>query len=604
MGQTKATTVRNMKTGTGSVREAETGPQLLRQPTTRPRTKMTPSEAFVETLAAEGITLVSGIVGSAYMDALDLFLPAGIRFLPVCHEQNAIHMADGYARITNRPSFAIAQNGPGITNFVTAVAAAYWAHTPMVFCTPSAGSMGIGLGGFQETEQLPIFSKITKWQVQVNRPERMADLLRRAFYIAKAELGPVQVDVPRDYFYGEIETEIYPSETLQRGAGSAEQIEQAARALSQAKFPVIIAGGGVVQGDAVVQTRALAEYLTAPVACSYLHNDAFPASHELAAGPLGYQGSKAAMQLIAEADVVLALGCRLGPFGTLPQYGIDYWPKDAQIIQVDADHRVLGLTKRIAVGIHGDAAQTAQALLERARALAPDRTRRSDVLAKIDERRKSWSEEIERLSSRRGEPISPRRALKIISETVPKNSVVTTDIGNISSVANSYLQFEEPRRFFAAMSFGNCGYSYPAALGAKLGRPDLPVIAYVGDGAWGMSLAEVMTAVREQIPVVAVVWNNSEWGAEKRNQIDYYGNRYAGTNLANPDFAAVARAMGANAVKVERESDLASAVHDALQSEKPSVINLVVDSQELGDPFRRDALKKPVRLLEKYKGFQ
>jgi sulfoacetaldehyde acetyltransferase len=574
------------------------------EPYVKARTKMTPSEAFVETLVAEGITLVPGIVGSAYMDALDLFEPAGIRFLPVAHEQNAIHMADGYARITNRPSFAIAQNGPGITNFVTAVAAAFWAHTPMVFCTPSSGSMGVGLGGFQETEQLPIFSKMTKWQVQVNRPERMAELLRRAFYIAKAELGPVQVDVPRDYFYGEIETEIYPSMTLRLGPGPAGQIEEAARVLSQAKFPVIVAGGGVVQGDALAQTQALAEYLTAPVVCSYLHNDAFPWSHELAAGPLGYQGSKAAMQLISEADVVLALGCRLGPFGTLPQYGIDYWPKDATIVQVDADHRVLGLTKRVGLGICGDAGQTAQALLEQLRATAPDRTRRSDVVAKIAERRKDWEDELQRLSSKRGEPISPRRALKIIADTLPANAVVTTDIGNISSVANSYLHFEEPRRFFAAMSFGNCGYSYPTALGAKLARPDLPVVAYVGDGAWGMSLAEVMTAVRERIPVVAIVWNNAQWGAEKRNQIDYYGDRYVGTNLANPNFADVARAMGADGVTVERESEIADTLRGALQSGKPTVINLVVDSKELAEPFRRDALKHPVRFLDRYAKYQ
>jgi sulfoacetaldehyde acetyltransferase len=571
---------------------------------TRPLTKMTPSEAFVETLVAEGIKLVPGIVGSAYMDALDLFEPAGIRFLPVAHEQNAIHMADGYARILNKPSFAISQNGPGITNFVTAVAAAYWAHTPMVFCTPSAGSMGVGLGGFQETEQLPIFSKMTKWQVQVNRPERMAELLRRAFYVAKAEMGPVQIDVPRDYFYGQIETEIYPSATLQRGPGSAEQIEEAARALRDAKFPVIVTGGGVVQGNATAQARELAEYLTAPVVCSYLHNDAFPASHELAAGPLGYQGSKAAMQLISEADVVLALGCRLGPFGTLPQHGLDYWPKNAKIIQVDADHRVLGLTKKVSLGVCGDAAQTASALLERLRAIDPNRARRADVVAKIAEKKKAWSDELERISSKAGEPISPRRALKLVAETLPKDAVVTTDIGNISSVANSYLRFEEPRHFFAAMSFGNCGYSYPTALGAKLGRPDLPVVAFIGDGAWGMSLAEVMTAVRENIPVVAIVWNNSEWGAEKRNQIDFYGNRFVGTNLVNPDFAAVARAMGAEGVRVDRESELAGTLRAAIASGKPTVINLVVDPQELGEPFRRDALKDPVRLLERYQDYQ
>ena len=568
--------------------------------TTSGPTRMTPSEAFVETLRAEGVKLVPGIVGSAYMDALDLFPAAGIRFLSVAHEQNAVHMADGMARVTGKPSFVVSQNGPGITNFVTGVAAAYWAHTPMVVCTPAVGTLGVGLGGFQETEQMPIFSKMTKWQVQVNRPERMAELLRRAFYIAKAEMGPVQVDIPRDYFYGDFQTEIYPSLTLERGAGNPDQIEAAAEALASAKNPVILAGGGVVQGDAVKETRELAEYLSSAVACSYLHNDAFPYDHELAVGPLGYQGSKAAMETIAQADVVLALGCRLGPFGTLPQHGLNYWPANARIIQVDADHRVLGLTKRIELGICGDAKQTARAILERLRAKHGQRARDAAAIAKIAQQRDKWRAELDGMSSKAGTPISPRHALKTVAEALPDNAIVTTDIGNISSVANSYLRFKEPRRFLAAMSFGNCGYSYPTALGAKLGRPDLPVVAFIGDGAWGMSLAEVMTAVREDIPVVAIVWNNSEWGAEKKNQIDFYDDRFLGTNLKNPDFAGVARAMGANGYKVEKAGDIASTLREAIASKRPSVINLVVDSEELGEPFRRDALKMPQRFLERY----
>lgn len=562
---------------------------------------MTPSEAFVETLRAEGVTLVPGIVGSAFMDALDLFSAAGIRFLPVAHEQNAAHMADGWARMSGRPTAIVAQNGPGISNFVTAVAAAYWAHTPMVVVTPAVGTMSVGLGGFQETEQLPIFSKMTKWQVQVNRPERMAELLRRAFYVAKAENGPVQIDIPRDYFYGEIETEIYPSLTLERGPGADHLLEEAARALIEAKSPLIIAGGGVVQAGATDEVKALAEFLGVPVANSYLHNDSFPASHELAVGPLGYCGSKAAMKLISEADVVLALGCRLNPFGTTPQYGFDYWPKNAKLIQIDADHRTLGLTKKAWLGICADAKASAARLLEHARNIDRNRGRNEATIKKIAAAKKEWFDWLESVSLKGGEPISPRRALKLVSEALPKDCVVTTDIGNISSVANSYLRFENPRRFLAAMSYGNCGYSYPTALGAKLARPDLPVVAFIGDGAWGMSLAEVLTAARENIPVVAIVWNNGQWGAEKKNQVDYYGDRFVGTNLKNPDFAEVARAMGAQGIKVDKESEIQNAVKTAIASGKPTVINLVVDSVELAEPFRRDALKKPIRMLDAYK---
>ncbi|BAL24911.1 sulfoacetaldehyde acetyltransferase [Azoarcus sp. KH32C] len=549
------------------------------------------------------MTDVFGIVGSAYMDAHDLFPLAGIRFISVAHEQNAAHMADGYARATGRHGVCIAQNGPGITNFVTAIAAAYWAHSPVVAITPEAGSATAGLGGFQETDQLPIFSKITRWQTHVNSPARIAELTGRAFHYAMHERGPTQVNIPRDYFYGEIETEIPRSLKIERGPGGSDAIREAARLLADAKFPVIVAGGGVAMADGVAELTALAEQLSAPVVNSYLHNDSFPASHPLAAGPLGYQGSKAAMRLISRADVVLALGTRLGPFGTLPQYGLDYWPKDAKIIQVDADHRVLGLVKKIALGIHGDARAAALAIAGELRALKgfvrPDVSRVREVAAE----REAWEGELRGLAGA-NEPgrVDPRRALAALARARPKNAMVATDIGNVCSVSNSYLQFDTPNSFFAAMSFGNCGYAFPTAIGAKVGRPDRPSIAYVGDGAWGMSLAEVMTCVRENIPVVAVVFDNAQWGAEKRNQIDYFDSRFLGTELANPDFSTVARAMGANGILVEHEDQVGDALLSAIASNRPTVIDLRL-TQQLGDPFRRDAFKPPRRLLPKYAAF-
>ncbi|MDB5863172.1 MAG: sulfoacetaldehyde acetyltransferase, partial [Betaproteobacteria bacterium] len=518
--------------------------------------KMTPSEAFVETLVAQGVKDTFGIVGSAYMDAHDLFPLAGIRFVSVAHEQNAAHMADGYSRVTGKHGVCIAQNGPGITNFVTGIAAAYWAHSPVVAITPESGSLTMGLGGFQETEQLPIFSKITKWQVQVNSPMRMAELTSRAFDVAMNERGPVQVNIPRDYFYGEGEFEIPQPQRVERSAGGPESLDAAARMLAKAKFPVIISGGGVVMANGIKECAALAEYLTAPVVNSYLHNDSFPASHALCCGPLGYQGSKAAMKLIARADVVLALGSRLGPFGTLPQHGLDYWPASAKIIQVDTDSRMLGLVKKISVGICGDAKAAAVELLQRVKAqakLTPNKAR----LAEIQKEKTAWKQELEQWSSpnEKGR-IGPRQALAALARAMPKHAMVSTDIGNVCSVANSYLQFESAPSFLAAMSFGNCGYAFPAAMGAKVGRPDRPAIAYVGDGAWGMSLNEVMTCVRENIPAIAVVFNNGQWGAEKKNQIDYFEKRFLGTNLKNPDFAEVAEAMGAHGLTVEHVDEI------------------------------------------------
>jgi sulfoacetaldehyde acetyltransferase len=302
--------------------------------------KMGPSEALVETLAVNGVKHVFGIVGSAFMDALDIFPAAGIEFVPVAHEQGAIHMADGYARASGRHGVCIAQNGPGVTNFVTGVAAAYWAHSPVVFITPETGSMSMGLGGFQETEQLPIFSKITKYQGHVNNPKRMAEIAARCFDRAMLEMGPTQLNIPRDFFYGEIEAAISPPMRIAHGPGDSAALDAGAATLAAARFPVILAGGGVIMSGGTAEAVGLAELLGAPVCNSYLHNDSFPASHALAVGPLGYQGSKAAMKLIAQADVVLALGTRLGPFGTLPQHGLDYWPKQAKIIQIDTDPRV------------------------------------------------------------------------------------------------------------------------------------------------------------------------------------------------------------------------------------------------------------------------
>ena len=579
------------------------------------RQKMTPSEAFVETLVAQGVTDVFGIVGSAYMDALDLFPQAGIRFISVAHEQGGGHMADGYARVSGRHGVCIAQNGPGITNFVTSTAAAFWAHSPVVVVTPETGSMTLGLGGFQETEQLPIFSKITKYQAHVNNRARMAELTGRAFDRAMHEMGPAQLNIPRDFFYGDIECEIPRPLAIERGAGGETSLEQAAALLAQAQFPVILAGGGIVMGDTQADAVALAELLQAPVCASYLHNDAFPARHPLWCGPLGYQGSKAAMKLIARADVVLALGTRLGPFGTLPQHGLDYWPKEAKIIQIDADPRMLGLVKPISVGICGDAGAAARALVARLKGKTLACTANRDArLATLRDEKGAWESELDAWThekdpwsvevSAQSSHMHPRQMLRELERAMPDAAMVSTDIGNICSVSNSYLRFERPRSMFAAMSFGNCGYAFPTIVGAKVAAMDRPAIAYVGDGAWGMSFGELQTCVREAIPVTAVVFNNGQWGAEKKNHVDFYKNRFIGVNLDHqPSWAAVAKAMGAEGIRIERVSDVGPALREAAAAQKDgrtTVLEMMV-TRELGDPFRRDALSLPVRHLAKYK---
>lgn len=584
--------------------------------------RMTPSEAFVETLVANDVTEIFGIMGSAFMDAMDIFTPAGIRLISVVHEQGAGHMADGYARVSGRHGVVIGQNGPGISNCVTAIAAAYWAHTPVVIVTPEAGTMTMGLGGFQECNQLPMFQEFTKYQGHVTHPARIAEYTGRCFDRAMSEMGPTQLNIPRDYFYGDITAEIPRPSRLERGPGGEGNLDAAAELLAAARFPVIISGGGVVMADAVEECKALAERLGAPVVNSYLHNDSFPASHPLWCGPLGYQGSKAAMKLLSQADVVVALGSRLGPFGTLPQHGMDYWPKDARIIQIDADNKMLGLVKKISVGICGDARAAAVALSRRlaGRTLGCDTTR-EERLARIQAEKTAWEKELGEWTHERdayslamideakregGDWLHPRQVLRELELAMPADVMVSTDIGNINSVANSYLRFEKPRSFFAAMSFGNCGYAFPTIIGAKAAAPHRPAVSYAGDGAWAMSMVETMTCVRHGIPVTPVVFHNRQWGAEKKNQVDFYNRRFVAGELANPSFAGIARSMGAEGITVDRLEDVGPAFKRAIDLQmnagKTCILEIMC-TRELGDPFRRDALSRPVRFLDKYKEY-
>ncbi|MEK9636556.1 MAG: sulfoacetaldehyde acetyltransferase [Acidimicrobiaceae bacterium] len=586
-------------------------------------TRMTPSEAFVETMVANGVTTTFGIMGSAFMDAMDIFAPAGIELVPVVHEQGAAHMADGYARVSGKHGVVIGQNGPGISNCVTAVAAAFWAHSPVVMITPETGTMGQGLGGFQEANQLPMFQEFVKYQGHIANENRMAEITARCFDRAMSEIGPTQLNIPRDRFYGDIDVEIPAPMVLDRGAGGKASLDAAADMLAEAEFPVIVSGGGVVMGDAMAEAVALAERLGAPVVNSYLHNDSFPASHPQWCGPLGYQGSKAAMKLIAKADVVLALGTRLGPFGTLPQHDMDYWPKDAKIIQVDADHKMLGLVKPISVGIHGDAGAAVEALLERldGRTLVCDATRDARAATTAEEKA-AWEAELDEWTHEKddfsidmiaeadaeeGSWLHPRQVLRELEKAMPARAMVSTDIGNINSVANSYLRFEEPRSFFAPMSWGNCGYALPTIIGAKKAAPDRPAISYAGDGAWAMSMSELMTAVRHDIPVTSIVFHNRQWGAEKKNQVDFYGRRFvAGELEGGENYSEIAKAMGAEGVRVDELDQVGPALTaavDAQMNEGKTTVIEIMCTKELGDPFRKDALKTPTRYLDKYKDY-
>ncbi|MFR8275507.1 MAG: sulfoacetaldehyde acetyltransferase [Desulfovibrio fairfieldensis] len=571
--------------------------------------KMTPSEAMAEVLVEEGVKHVSGILGSAYMDLLDLFPAAGIDFISVRHEQTAGHMEDAFCRMTGKAGVVIGQNGPGITNYVTAVATANMAHSPMIILSPSAGSASVGWDGFQECDTWNLFKPITKASLRVPHPKRAADILRTAFRAAYAMRGPVLVDIPRDYFYGELDEEILkPSQyrVAPGGIGNPEMFKHAVEVLKAAKNPVIVSGRGVVDADCVDTVKALAEHIAAPVACSYLHNDAFPADHPLWCGPIGYMGSHAAMRLMEKADVILAIGSRLSYFGTLPQDGINYFPKTAKIVQIDINPMHIAKTHPITVGLCADAKDASEELYKQLRDAMPKKDI-TPVANKVKEELALWHKEIDEISN---EPViegrlHPRKALEVVGKFIYDNdAIATTDIGNTSSTANSYLRFRHPKRDIATLTFGNTGFAYQAALGAQLACPDKPVVSIAGDGAWGMSLFEVPTACQFNLPVIATVYNNGAWCAEKKNQVDFYNNRFVGADIWSKSYAKIAESMGADGYTVNTQADLANALETAYKNRRPAVIEIMTDGTRLAPPFRRDALALPTRFLPKYEAGQ
>jgi sulfoacetaldehyde acetyltransferase len=565
---------------------------------------MTPSEAILEQFVAENAEVVFGIVGSAFMDFLDIMPEAGIRYIPVRHEQNAAHMADGYAEALcgQEPGICVAQNGPGVTNMVTGIKAAELNHSPIILLSPTATTGSTGTDGFQEADTMSIFEDCVEWQGRLEDKNRIAEYVRSAYRESLTKKGPAQIDFPRDNLYGEIETDVLkPNQYRQTEIGGAADsaVSEAAETLKSAGKPAIIAGLGTIYSDAVDEVAKMAELLNAPVANSYLHNDSFPISHPLAVGALGYGGSKAAMEQLSEADVVLAVGSRLSSFGLLPQYGMDWFPGEADIIQIDIDASQIGRTTSVELGLVGDAAETVRSLTAKIDATAGATDARVEGITQAYE---DWRKELEDMSQQDQTPIHPRRGLWEVAEALPNHSMVSTDIGNTCSMANAYLEFDSPGNFLAAGTYGNCGFAYPAAMGAKVARPDDPAIAITGDGAWGMQqMNEVLTAVGQDIPAVAIVFNNMEWGAEKQNQYWFYNERFVGTDLReNPDFAQIARDMGAKGIQVKDPEEVGPAVEEAIESGEPAVVDVLTDGTELLEPFRRDALDDPERILEKY----
>ena len=575
--------------------------------------KMTTEEAFVKTLQRHGIRHAFGIIGSAMMPISDLFPKAGINFWDCAHEGSAGMMADGYTRVTGEMSMMIAQNGPGITNFVTAVKTAYWNHTPLLLVTPQAANKTIGQGGFQEVEQMKLFEDMVAYQEEVRDPSRVAEVLNRVIQQAKRASAPAQINIPRDYWTQIVDIEIPDIVDFERPSGGEDALQRAADLIGNAKFPVILNGAGVILADAIGDTMALAERLSAPVCVGYQHNDAFPGSHPLFAGPLGYNGSKAGMELISKADVVLCLGTRLNPFSTLPGYGIDYWPTNAKIIQVDINADRIGLTKKVTVGIVGDAKKVAASILDKLPGTAGDEGR-ADRKSMIATTKSAWAQQLSGMDHEDDDPgttwneraradkpdwMSPRMAWRAIQSALPENAILSSDIGNNCAIGNAYPTFEEGRKYLAPGLFGPCGYGLPAIVGAKIGKPEVPVVGFSGDGAFGIAVNELTAIGRGEWPAVTqIVFRNYQWGAEKRNSTLWFDDNFVGTELdTQVSYAGIAQACGLEGVVArtmdELRAALATAIENQMKHGKTTLIEAMIN-QELGEPFRRDAMKKPV----------
>ncbi len=520
--------------------------------------KMTTEEAFVKVLQKHGIQHAFGIIGSAFMPISDLFPKAGITFWDVAHESNGGIMADGYTRSTGKIAMCIAQNGPGITGLVTPIKTAFWNHTPMLLVTPQAANKTIGQGGFQEVEQMNLFKDMVCYQEEVRDPSRVAEVLNRVISKAIKGSAPAQLNIPRDFWTQVIDIDLPPIIKFERPSGGIEAIKEAANLLSNAKFPVILSGAGVILADAIDDCKKLAEKLSAPVACGYQHNDSFPGKHPLAVGPLGYNGSKAAMEIISKADVVQILENLTTNAG-------------------DKDRR-----EREEL-IH----KTKSAWLQTLTGLDHEE----------DDPGTSWNKDSR---DREPEKMSPRMAWRAIQAGLPEDAIISSDIGNNCAIGNAYPTFENGRKYLAPGLFGPCGYGFPSVIGAKIGCPNTPVVGFAGDGAFGISMSEMTSCNRDGWPnITMIIFRNYQWGAEKRNTTLWYNNNFVGTELdPKLSYAKIAEACGFKGIKVHTQEELTEALQQSCKDQMEGITTFieVMLNQELGEPFRRDAMKAPVEV--------
>ena len=553
---------------------------------------ITGGKAVVAALESEGVTEVFGLIGSAGMEIFDaLHDSKSTRLIGVRDERTGVHMADGYARASGRAGvFLAGQNGPGATNLVTGLAQAYAAYSPVVALAGSLSSAHVHRDAFQEVDQAALFRPITKKTWTVTQAKRLPEMVREAFTLALTpRRGPVALNLPRDMLAEMVEPEdsggLVASRAAVRNAGDPDALRAAARLLASAQRPLIIAGGGVKNGRTHAEALALAELLQAPVALSPGHGDAIPGDHPLYAGQVGPRGNAVASRLAKEADVILALGTRLGFNTTF--YTYDNLNREAKIIHVDQEPTAVGRFFPVAVGIAGDAGRVATQLCEALGAHQPTAGAKANV-ASFREARAKLLAERDAAGAVRGDPIQPAMLYHALRSAAPPDTMFTMDAGTLCLQATDQMPYRQVPSLFTPLDFGLVGFSYAAGLGVKLACPNRTVVSLMGDGGFGMTTSEIGTAVQYGINTVCVVMNNGCWGAEKAYQRDFFGGRYIGADVPNPPYDQLARLWGAQGFAVHRAADLDEALRQAIACGKPAIVDVMVDPAALYS-FRRDS---------------
>ncbi|MEM7208782.1 MAG: thiamine pyrophosphate-binding protein [Pseudomonadota bacterium] len=556
--------------------------------------KMTGGQAAIEALKAEDTRYVFGLIGSATMEMFDALYDAqDINFVGVHDERTGTHMADGFARASGNAGVILAgQNGPGTTNLATGLAQAKAAYSPVVSLGGALSSEHIYRDAFQEVDQQSLFAPITKKTWTATSAERVPEMMREAFRVAMTpRRGPVQLNLPRDVLSASAEFADLQSPQQYRvqttPAGNEDIIEQAAQRLANAKQPVILAGGGIKNTGGDAQAIALAETLNCPIVTSPGHGDAIPCGHPLNAGQMGPRGNPVASRLVKEADVILALGTRLGFNSTF--YSYDNINRDAAIIQIELEPTAIGRYFPVEIGIWADA-PTAAMQLAAALEKIEKRALADQWVTHFQQERQVFLQQRDDNADMAADPIQPFGLFKTLRTVLPRDAAVTMDAGTLCLQATDSLNYWQPKSLFTPLDFGLVGFSFACGLGVKLAMPERPVVSLMGDGGFGMTVSELSTAVDHGINTVTVVMNNQCWGAEKAYQRDFFDGRYIGADVSSPRFDQLAELYGATGYRAETCAQAAEAIEAALQCGKPAVVDVAVDPAALYS-FRRDSFK-------------